>query len=177
MLDPGCYPEGTDEITEELVGAFSGATFHAIARPDVQRWKYAKLRVNLGNILQVLCGTDADSSDARRLLVAEAEACFAAAGIDVATSEEDEARRGDRLKFIDLPGHPYQGGSSWQSATRGTGNLETDYLNGEIVLLGRTHGVPVPANASVCGLAARVAAGSLTPGSLQPDELLSLLSG
>ena len=29
------------------------------------------------------------------------------------------------------------GGSSWQSIKRGTGNIEADYLNGEIVQLGR----------------------------------------
>jgi 2-dehydropantoate 2-reductase len=39
------------------------------------------------------------------------------------------------------------GGSTWQ-AWRGAG-VETDYLNGEIALLGRLHGVPTPANARI----------------------------
>ena len=35
-------------------------------------------------------------------------------------------------------------GSVWQSLTRSTGSVETDYLNGEIVLLGRLHRIPTP---------------------------------
>ena len=38
------------------------------------------------------------------------------------------------------------GGSSWQSIMKGSGDIEADYLNGEIVLLGRLHGVPTPVN-------------------------------
>ena len=37
-----------------------------------------------------------------------------------------------------VPGLPaFLGGSTWQSLTRGTGNVETDYLNGEIVRIAR----------------------------------------
>ena len=52
----------------------------------------------------------------------------------------------------DIGGRRRGGGSSWQSLARGTGTIETDYLNGEIVLLGRLHGVPTPVN---LGLPAR----------------------
>ncbi|WUJ19490.1 hypothetical protein OHS70_07955 [Streptomyces sp. NBC_00390] len=38
------------------------------------------------------------------------------------------------------------GGSTWQSLVRGTGSIETDHLNGEMVLLGRQQGVPTPVN-------------------------------
>jgi 2-dehydropantoate 2-reductase len=37
-------------------------------------------------------------------------------------------------------------GSTWQSLERGAGTVEVDWLNGEIVLLGRLHGVPTPVN-------------------------------
>ena len=55
-------------------------------------------------------------------------------------------RRGDRLRLQPVDGELRPGGSSWQSLARGVGTIETDYLNGEIVLLGRLHGVPTPAN-------------------------------
>ena len=45
------------------------------------------------------------------------------------------------------------GASSWQSLARGTGSIEADYLNGEIVLLGRLHGVATPVNAALQRLA------------------------
>jgi 2-dehydropantoate 2-reductase len=58
---------------------------------------------------------------------------------------EDRARRGDILRITRFGATP-AGSSSWQSLYRGTGSVETDYLNGEIVLLGRLHGVPTPVN-------------------------------
>ena len=36
--------------------------------------------------------------------------------------------------------------STWQSLERKAGTTEVDYLNGEVVLLGRLHGVPTPVN-------------------------------
>ena len=46
-----------------------------------------------------------------------------------------------------IEGRPRAGGSTWQSVARGAGSVETDYLNGEIVLLGRQFGVATPVNA------------------------------
>jgi 2-dehydropantoate 2-reductase len=66
---------------------------------------------------------------------------------------------------------PRPGGSSWQSLARGSGSIETDFLNGEVVLLGRLHGVPTPRNAALQRLAGRLAREHRPPGSLSPDEL------
>ena len=60
---------------------------------------------------------------------------------------------------------------------RGTGSLETDYLNGEIALLGRLHGVPTPASDFVCRLARRILRDKLKPGDIAPDEFSRGLSG
>ena len=49
-------------------------------------------------------------------------------------------RRGDLLRLGPVGGRERGGGSSWQSLARGSGTIEADYLNGEIVLLGRLHG-------------------------------------
>jgi ketopantoate reductase len=38
--------------------------------------------------------------------------------------------------------------STGQSLRRGT-TIETDFLNGEIVLLGRLHGIPTPVNIDI----------------------------
>ncbi len=74
---------------------------------------------------------------------AEGEAAIRAAGIPLVTAEQDKERRGDILQR--RAGAAPPGGSTWQSVTRGTGSTEVDYLAGEIVLLGRLHGVPTPA--------------------------------
>ena len=116
-----------------------------------------------------------DARDISRMLREEALACYRAAGIDCATAEETRERRGGVLEMGEIPGIPRGGGSSWQSVARGTGDIETDYLNGEIVLLGRLHRVPTPANDVVQQLAHRVVTEKLPPGSLSLDEVRALI--
>jgi len=57
------------------------------------------------------------------------------------------------------------------------GVVEADYLNGEIVLLGRLHGVPAPANDLLQRLANRMARERLVPGSMGEGEVLAALTG
>jgi 2-dehydropantoate 2-reductase len=96
-----------------------------------------------------------------------------AAGIGYASNAELRAARGHDVDFAPVAGTTYGGGSSWQSLTRGTGSIEADFLNGEIVLLGRELGVPVPVNAALQRLANRAAAGHLPPGSMSPEQVLA----
>jgi 2-dehydropantoate 2-reductase len=63
------------------------------------------------------------------------------------------------------------GGSTWQSLARGLPTLETDYLNGQIALLGRRYDVPTPLNAAVQRLANRAVAARLRPGAMTPHDL------
>ena len=74
------------------------------------------------------------------------------------------------------PARSRPGSSSWQSLARGTGSIEADYLNGEIVLLGRIHGVPTPVNLLLQQTAARAAREGLRPGSLRVDELIQMVA-
>jgi 2-dehydropantoate 2-reductase len=55
-----------------------------------------------------------------------------------------------------------------------TSRVETDYLNGEIVLVGRLHGVLTPVNAALCRLAAEQARGGAAPGELSVDDVLAV---
>ena len=107
---------------------------------------------------------------------AEGEACLRAAGIDFASAEEDKARRGDLVKPAPVNGEFRGGGSSWQSLARGTGSIETDYLNGEITLLGRVHSVPTPVNALLQDIANEQARLGAPPKSVPVDALLARLA-
>jgi 2-dehydropantoate 2-reductase len=143
------------------------------------RWKYRKLVNNLGNSVQALCGRGLDTSEARAaldLLTDEGEAVLAAAGIDPVTDAEDDVRRADHLQLRPIGDQPRAGGSTWQSLARGSG-IETDYLNGEIALLGRLHDIPTPASARIQSLMARANAAKSPPGSMSPSELLDALTG
>jgi 2-dehydropantoate 2-reductase len=165
ILDVGRYPAGLDATTEAVAGALDGHGFSSHAVADVMRRKYAKLLMNLGNALDAACGSTARSSPLMKLARQEAVACFAAAGIDHASEEEDRARRGDIVQVKPIGGKPRGGGSTWQSLARGTGRTEVDALNGEIVLLGRLHGVPTPVNALLQEVATRLAQEGAAPGS------------
>ncbi|MFU8814635.1 MAG: ketopantoate reductase family protein [Pseudomonadales bacterium] len=173
ILDTGRYPHGVDDACRALMAALEQAGFSAQPDPRVMRLKYAKLLQNLNNALQAATDMKGESRDISRLLKREALACFAAAGIDCASVDEFRARHDGVYGMADVPGHPRGGGSSWQSLMRGTGNIEADHLNGEIVLLGRLHGVATPANEVCQAVARRMANERLAPGSFAAAELLA----
>ena len=175
LLDLGRYPLGTDAKAEEIAAALETATFKSQARPDVMRWKYRKLLMNLANAATALCGPTEGLGPLLRVLRDEGEAVLEAAGIDVASRDEDKERRGDLLTMRPVDGSERGGGSSWQSLARGLGTIEADYLNGEIVLLAWLHGIPAPANELLQRLANEAAAAHRPPGHLEPSELLAQL--
>ena len=168
LLDIGRYPAGVDDVAHAVAAALAGATFESIARPDVMRWKYRKLLMNLANAIEALCAPGDDADELARLVRREGSAVLKAAGIDVATIEEDRERRGERL----TPRLARGGGSTWQSLRRGTGSLETDYLNGEIARLARRYGVGSPVNVLIQSAANDAARRKLAPGSLRAADLL-----
>src|SRR5690606_10744318 len=116
------------------------------------------------------------TSEIARRATAEGEAVLAAAGIGTISEEEDTARRGDSLRMQPVSGHQRSGGSTYQSLERGT-PVETDYLTGEIVLLGRLHGVATPVNELLQRLLAEAAARHEPPARYTEDELSEILAG
>jgi 2-dehydropantoate 2-reductase len=175
LLDIGRYPRGVDDRAKEIADALNASTFHSVPRPDVMRWKYTKLLMNLANSIEAAVAPDPRVGDLAKLVRAEGEACLRAAGIDFATRDEDNERRGDRMDVRPVHGEFRGGGSTWQSLARGTGTIETDYLNGEIVMLGRIHGVPTPANELMQRTANRLATEGAPPKSIPVETLLAQL--
>ncbi|MFG3703794.1 ketopantoate reductase family protein [Micromonospora sp. NPDC047670] len=148
MLHLGRYPSGSDATDRAVAADLTAAGFVAPVRDDVMRWKYGKLLANLGNGLQALLGREVPDA-LRRQARAEGIAVLAAAGVAHTTTEEEAAERGDLVSYRPVGGEERAGSSTWQSLARGAGSAEADHLNGEIVLLGRLHGVPTPVNAAV----------------------------
>ena len=180
ILDLGRYPSGSNQGSDPLAGALAAglraAGFHSEVQADIMRWKYTKLLLNLSNAVEALCGQAEGLGQATELVRAEGVAVLGAAGIGFATPAEQAARTGDLLHLRPVDGVRRAGGSTWQSLARGTGSVEADFLNGEIVLLGRLHGVPTPANECVRRLVHQCARAGTGPGTLTPDQLLTLMS-
>lgn len=176
VLDLGRFAGGTDGIGHRTVAHLSAAGFDSLGRSDIMRWKYGKLLANLANVLHAACGPNAAITDILDLARNEGEACLRAAGIAYATADERTQRIAviQPLKTID--GMAFPGGSSWQSLARATGSIETDFLNGEIALLGRLHGVPTPANEMLQALSRSLLRDKKRPASLSPDHVRSLMT-
>jgi 2-dehydropantoate 2-reductase len=178
LLDVGRAPRGSDATAERVAADLTEAGFDARASEEVMSLKYLKLLGNLANALEAACGPGLGEGPVQRLLErarAEALEVYRAAGIVPADEEADKERR-RRLGPLRPPGGgPRGGGSSWQSLARRTGEIETDYLNGEIVLLGRVHSIATPVNSLLQQVARELAAGRRPPGSLSPAELSARL--
>jgi len=174
LLDLGCYPSGLDETARAIASALDATTFQSVPRPDIMRWKYRKLLMNLANSVEALCGPEGRFSPLARAAQQEGKEVLAHAGIDVASSEEDRERRGEHIQLRNTTSGEWSGGSSWQSLARGTGAIEAEYLNGEIVLLGGLHGMETPVNALLQREALRAASSGAGPGSWRIEELSAL---
>jgi 2-dehydropantoate 2-reductase len=134
--------------------------------------------MNLANAVDALVSDIENSNALMGPARDEAEACFAAAGIDRVTDADDQERRSGVLATMPVPNTTLplgvrRGGSTWQSFVRGATTTEVDWLNGEIVLLGRQHGVPTPINRLLCDVTAWAAANGVAPRSMTTEEILS----
>jgi 2-dehydropantoate 2-reductase len=175
MYDVGRYPAGRDEICVQLAAAFTTAGVWSNCDADIMRWKRSKLVANLANAIDALCGGYRFDHPITEALRSEALRCFAAAGLTTTTPDEEHARRAE-FTTGDIAGRTRAGGSTWQSLARGAHVLECEYLNGEIALLGRLHGVPTPVNTALLREVTRAAAAGVPAGSMTIDELAARLS-
>ena len=175
VLDVGRFPGGSDEIGRRTMAHLSAAGFDTLCRSDIMRWKHGKLLANLANVLHAACGPSAAFNDILDQARSEGEACLRAAGIAYAGADERARRIAAIQPLRTIDGAPFPGGSSWQSLARGTGSIETDFLNGEIALLGRLHGVATPVNEMLQVLSRTLLQERQRPASLSPDHVRSLL--
>jgi len=175
ILDVGRYPSGTDSTSEAVAGTLVASGLSSRSVPDVMRWKFGKLMLNLGNAADALVSDRENIPTLTGPAKAEADAVLAAAGIARTSDDEDRERRDGVMEVRPLhdASRHRGGGSTWQSLARGATSTEVDWLNGEIVLLGRLHGVATPINELLCAAARRAVTLGLAPRSLTTAQLLA----
>lgn len=163
VFDLGRYPSGADTVAETIAAALNGAGFDCLVDADVMASKYGKLLLNLDNIIAAALpnGQGTEFAAAARK---EAELVYAVAGIQWRDVGASSQRRRQLLQEKPIPGVSRIGSSTAQSLARHTGSIETDFLNGEIVLLGRLHDVPTPVNTYFSNIAQRLLGEKLKPG-------------
>lgn len=174
IFDIGRYPSGLDDHVEALAEALVAAGFAVFPRSAVMQSKYGKLLMNLTNALDAAYGPSARELPIAAAARREGEAVLAAAGIAYERVDETDPRRSRLMHIRAVAGAARVGSSTAQSLGRRTGSIETDYLNGEIVLEGRLHGMPVPVNAWLMELGRRMAAEGREPGTMPVEEMQAL---
>ena len=175
VLDIGRYPAGVDAVAETVATDLRRAGFHVNVDPKVLRSKHRKLLLNLGNALDALGGQEAWNSPLPGRAHEEAKDLLERLGIEVLTLAEEQARGGDLADPVPIGDHQKAGSSTWQSLARGAGEVETDYLNGEIVSLGRQHGIPTPVNEALQLITRQAAVERRAAGSMSVDELTNVI--
>jgi 2-dehydropantoate 2-reductase len=175
LLDVGRYPVGVDDVATELAALLDAAPrVSSEPDPDVMTKKYGKLLINLGNAADAVCGLGGRHAKVVGAAIEEGKRAFAAAGIrwepEGATAESYRVR-GAEMSF-DIPaGDTFVGGSTWQSVMKGASSVETDFFNGEVLLLSRLHGLQAPANEFLQRYMARLVRKELPPGALTVEGL------
>jgi 2-dehydropantoate 2-reductase len=182
ILQLGRYPAvAPDDLIQAVAADLDRSGLTSFVRADVMAWKRAKLLSNLANALQVLCvggiGWRARADGAFGEVIArmrtEASACFGAAGWTVTDASEYQAGTSG-FQIVPVEGRSRSGGSTWQSVERGLPTVETDFLNGEVVRLGRLYGVPTPVNGAIQARMREITRRSRAPGTLEATDLLAV---
>jgi thiosulfate/3-mercaptopyruvate sulfurtransferase len=168
----GAYPGGTHPVAGPAASDLRTAGFDVQVVHDIQRWKAAKLLTSVTFALDALY----EDTDVRRraadLLRDEAHEVLVAAGHDIADVTGETTLDLTRFTVHPIGGRPRPGSSTWQSLRR-SGSLESDFLNGEIVLLARLAGRDAPANRAVLEQLQDARRRGLAPRSLGDAELLT----
>ncbi len=176
----GRYPVALTDVDDRVFldsvrRDWTAAQLSVVLPEDVMAWKYLKLLGNLGNAFNALAGRGDGLDELVARARDEGRAILDAAGVQVTPEEVEAEARAAGPRFGEIPGASHVGSSSWQSLARGRGDIETDYLNGEIVAIAHRLGLDAPINGRICVLARDAAQSGRAPGSYTVGELAHAL--
>jgi 2-dehydropantoate 2-reductase len=164
------------ELLGDLDTTWSAAGIRVNVVDDVAPWKYNKLLSNLGNAVGALAAGGTDVSALVVPLRDEAERVLHYAGIQFVSSDVTIAARADGPTPRPVPGADTgASNSTWQSLSRNTGDVETDFFNGEIVRIAHQHGIDAPINAALARAAREAVRDLVGPGHYSTTQLCELL--
>jgi 2-dehydropantoate 2-reductase len=164
------------ELLTALAEAWSAAGIRVRIPDDVAPWKYNKLLSNLGNAVGALSTDPADATDVVAAIRSEGENVLRHAGIEFVAFETSTVERADGPTIRPVPGwNAGPSNSTWQSLSRNTGSVETDFLNGEIVRLAHRHGIAAPLNAALARAVRAAVRSGLGPSRYSAAQLAELL--
>ncbi|HSE96823.1 MAG TPA: 2-dehydropantoate 2-reductase [Blastocatellia bacterium] len=187
----GRYPSGVDDLTRRMAGDLNRSGFKCIASEYVMEMKWGKLVANLNNATHAITGywlelgyADKDMRLLMREVREEGLRVLDAAGIEVEPppGEPSPLRIREATRALDRPPRPRDEAlklpeerrtyaSMWQDLYHDRKSSEADFLNGEIVRLGRELSIPTPYNSTLLEIINRMFEKGLKPGIYTPSEL------
>jgi 2-dehydropantoate 2-reductase len=189
-LGIGRWPSGLSEVAREVTEAVAKTDIPVYATEEIAVHKWNKMAINLNNAtfgLLGLSGQEAQADPEVRAFMAdvyeEGIRVLRAAGIRYGgppgRSIEDRIRdlRGPATDVI-VPAEEEarHRPSLWQDLYHGGGQVEADAFNGEVVRLGRAHGVPTPYSGLLLDLITEMARLRERPGRYTVRDLRARLS-
>jgi 2-dehydropantoate 2-reductase len=176
FLEVGLYPRGVDELASRVSEIFRHTGFVGSVNEWVMKAKASKCLLNLGNSMDAI--TDGNIEGAfMKSVRKEAEEVWRSTGIEWEDLDDYE-RRVRTVRGVNRMPKGYEGeskrSSSWQSLSRGTGNIEAEALNGDIVKLGKSLGIKTPFNYVLLSVAEDMATKGEKPGRYTEADLLSM---
>jgi 2-dehydropantoate 2-reductase len=179
-VDIGCYPRGVDALCATVAEALGSAGYSAQVHADVMLPKGAKALMNLSNALDAITDGRGDERTLRDRMQQEAIAVWSTLGIEWEDVEVFRKRARARYGTQTVPAgyeDTPKRSSTWQSMARGTGNVEAEQLNGDVVTLGRLVGISTPVNALLWRICEEMARAGEQPGKYSAEDLLATLNG
>jgi 2-dehydropantoate 2-reductase len=186
----GCYPVGLDDACLALCADLSRAGLEATASAHVMSMKWGKLVANLNNATTTITGYWLEQAmsdlEMRKLMLAVREeglAVLDAAGIEVEppAGEPSPIRIREMTQKLRRPPRPSSKNtglavvrtysSMWQDLYLCRKTNEAEFLNGEIVALGKTLSIPTPYNSTLLEIVDKMFEEGLEPGIYTPVEL------
>jgi len=174
FLEVGSYPRGLDDLAQAVSRAFCEAGFAGGVNCWVMKAKGAKTLVNLSNAFEAITNKGYGNGEFMANAREEATRILSAAGIEWEPYEEFLKRVHEDQAVYRMPkGYERLGprSSSWQSLFRGTGNIEAEELNGEVVKLGRLLNLSAPYNEVLWRVAKEMAEKKEKPGKYTIQQL------
>ncbi len=170
----GAYPDRACGVAETIASDLRAADLEAQAVADISRYKHGKLVLSSTFVLDALYAPGPLRDRAAALLREEAAEVLAAAGLPVADLGATLAGAARRADPQPTGERGYRGTSTWQSLARAR-SIETDYLNGEIVLQARLAGGRAPAHEAMVARIHAAVRDRLTARSLGDADLRATL--
>jgi 2-dehydropantoate 2-reductase len=182
----GVHPRGSDSFTRALALAFRGAGFDAASSRTIESDKWLKLALNAQTVVHAAVDArDHGSNEFQELnasILDETRRVFKAARIRARSCDGRDPSIEEMIAELRRPraqraGHGIKVRNSlWQDLYLKRERIESEYIHGPIIELGRKHGVPTPFNAAMLDTARRLHASGTGPEKLRLTDLFEAVA-